>query len=451
MTRPTISTRGARSPLALACILAALVACDPSKLIKVQDPDVALPSTLHSKEALPTVRNGVIGDFALAYGGSGNETEEGQISFSGLVTDELVNSETFPTRIELDRRLTIGSHAQNNADNQDVFLELARARAFADFASARYGEFDAGNEGHAEVLNLGAFAKVLFAENYCSGVPFSTLNEDGTISFGEPLTTEQTLESALAQFDSATDIAAAVGSDVQTDLAAVGKARALMDLDRYADAGATLAAAGVPDDFEYDIEYSDNSVRQNNGVWEFMFNEGRWSVADNEGINGLDFVSAHDPRVQTADGGIGFDNSTPLILPLKYADRGSFIPLATGTEARLIEAEVALSSGDAGTFMTRLNGLRTSHGMSSLTDPGSATARQNLLFRERAFWLYLTSHRLGDMRRLIRQYNRGSESVFPTGLYFKGGAYSNGVNLTIPINEQNNPNSPSAGCLNNDA
>ncbi|HEX6533107.1 MAG TPA: hypothetical protein VF041_00835 [Gemmatimonadaceae bacterium] len=428
-----------------ALALLALAACDPSKLLHVQDPDVATPGSLRTKEALPTVRNGVVGDFALAYGGSGNETEEGQISFSGLLSDEFVNSETFGTRIEIDQRLT----RENNADNSDVFLELSRARAFADFGSARYNEFDAGNEGHAEVLNLGAYAYVLFAENYCSGVPFSTLNDDGTITFGDPLTTQQMLEQAIVRFDSATAIAGAAESAAQALLAAVGKARALVDLGQYADAAAVLAAAAVPDDFRYELQYSSNSTRQNNGVWEFTWNEGRWSVADAEGGNGLPFVSENDPRVQVVDGGTGFDNSTPLLLQTLYPDRGSFIPLATGTEARLIEAEAALAADDVAAFLGKLNGLRAAVGMPPLGDPGTPEARQDLLFHERAFWLFLTSHRLGDLRRLIRQYGRDPESVFPTGNYFKGGTYGPGVNLPIPVNELNNPKS--TGCLNRDA
>jgi hypothetical protein len=36
-------------------------------------------------------------------------------------------------------------------------------------------------------------------------------------------------------------------------------------------------------------------------------------------------------------------------------------------------------------------------------------------------WMYLTIHRWGDMRRLIRQYGRTQDKVFPTGTYFKGG------------------------------
>jgi hypothetical protein len=77
--------------------------------------------------------------------------------------------------------------------------------------------------------------------------------------------------------------------------------------------------------------------------------------------------------------------------------------------------------------------------------PATAAGRQDLLFQERALDLFLTDHRLGDMRRLIWQYGRDPNSVFPTGPYeptnsSKAGAnYGAGVNLPIPQQESNNP------------
>jgi hypothetical protein len=58
-----------------------------------------------------------------------------------------------------------------------------------------------------------------------------------------------------------------------------------------------------------------------------------------------------------------------------------------------------------------------------------------------------TAHRLGDLRRLVMQYGRGAETVFPTGAYFKGGAYGTEVTLRVPQEEeQDNPNYSRAGC-----
>ena len=77
--------------------------------------------------------------------------------------------------------------------------------------------------------------------------------------------------------------------------------------------------------------------------------------------------------------------------------------------------------------------------LGALAVPATQAGREDLNFSERAFWLFSTGHRLGDLRRLARQYGRPVESVYPTGLYVKGGLYGNAVSLPIPRDEQNNP------------
>ncbi|MEP7067395.1 MAG: hypothetical protein ABI889_15275, partial [Gemmatimonadota bacterium] len=66
---------------------------------------------------------------------------------------------------------------------------------------------------------------------------------------------------------------------------------------------------------------------------------------------------------------------------------------------------------------------------------------------ERGQWLYLTAHRLPDLRRLSRStandgYGRDPETVFPTGNWFRGGVYGTDTNFPIPVEELNNPNVP---------
>ena len=94
--------------------------------------------------------------------------------------------------------------------------------------------------------------------------------------------------------------------------------------------------------------------------------------------------------------------------------------------------------------------------LSELTLPATQSEQVDLLFQERAYWLWLTAHRLGDMRRLIRQYGRSVDSVFPTGIYAphgnpKGGSYGDDVNFPIPAPEQNNPAEGAGQCLNRNA
>jgi hypothetical protein len=124
-----------------------------------------------------------------------------------------------------------------------------------------------------------------------------------------------------------------------------------------------------------------------------------------------------------------------------------------GEEARLIEAEAALQAGDNATFLDKLNTLRASvTGLAPLSDPGTVDGRVDLLFSERAFWTFATATRLGDMRRLIRQYGRDANSVFPTGNYHRGGTYGNDVNFPVPDQEKQNPNySDGISCINRDA
>src|SRR5678816_1677067 len=142
-----------------ALLLAA--ACNPNKALDVKDIDVVSPGQLNDKSALPTLRNGVLSTFQLAFSGGAdlaNGGHEGQATMSGLLGDEFLNAESFPDRISVDQRDIIPSNLSLVA----LFLDLSRARATADFASSQYNKLDAGADGQSEVLSLAAFSYVLF-------------------------------------------------------------------------------------------------------------------------------------------------------------------------------------------------------------------------------------------------------------------------------------------------
>jgi hypothetical protein len=254
-------------------------------------------------------------------------------------------------------------------------------------------------------------------------------------------------------------------------MAQVGKGRALLALNDYA--AAATAVHDVPTDFRYNVYYqavggSSNFARYNSGTppnasW-------NWAMADQKGVNGLNYITAGDPRVQSTLARTNNGYGHPQYHPDKYtSDGGSPIILADGIEARLIEAEAALRAGDA-SWLTILNTLRTDGtvlvtgtdstwnagaggvaGLEPLDDPGDDAARVSLLFRERAFWLYLTGHRLGDLRRLVRQYQRLPDAVFPTGAYEGGtGVFGTDLNAPVPTDEiLYNPNY--RGCIDREA
>ena len=160
----------------------------------------------------------------------------------------------------------------------------------------------------------------------------------------------------------------------------------------------------------------------------------------------MDYISARDPRVTVIRNAAGVptpragQDGAQHFTQTVFPTAGSPMPLATGVEARLIEAEAALKKTTMATYLAKMNDARTTVStLTPLADPGSTVARENLLFRERAFWFWGTAHRLGDLRRLVKDYKRGAETVYPTGPYFKGGAYGTDVVLIPAQAEKNNP------------
>jgi hypothetical protein len=433
-------------------------ACNVDRLLNTKDKDTSPPSQVNSKAGLPNAYGGAISQFQVAYGGSGaggGSSNEGHVIMTGLMSDEYVDLETFPTRIAIDNRIA----APGNGTTRGIYLDLSQARVSAERAAGLYQKYDSTNVLRAEMLNLAGFSYLLFAENYCSGIPFDSVSFTGAVTYGLPLPSNAIYARALADFTAASPIAvadSAANGDAkgieQINLARVGRARALLDLGQFA--AALAVADSVPTSFVYSIEGSTNSPRENNGVWYFQ-TQLAFSVGDSEGVNGLNFVSAADPRVRTLNTGApGFSGVGNFIDEEKYTDPTSPIPVATGLEARLIDAEARLQGGDVAGWAAALNAARSDSGIPPLTPDSTATAamtlQQNVMFRERAFWLYLTAHRLSDLRRLVRQYGRGSETVFPTGTdAITGAPYGSAVNFPVSSDETNNPNFH--GCSNTTA
>ena len=433
--------RGAALALS-AALLTGVSAC--SDLLDVQDPDIVTPDGLTGPSGLETLRAGAIGDFAFAYAGNGGGTE-GQVLIAGMMSDEYIHSGTFTTRREFDRR----DVEEDNGTATGVFGDLQRARQALETAASTIEAAAEGADGRiGELRGYAGFTYVMFGENYCSGVPFSNLDETGNLVPGTPQTTEQVFQLAIDRFDAA--VAGADGDEDILNMAAIGKGRALLNLGQYAEAAA--AVASVPSDFNFEMTYS-IANGQENGIYGFNVVVERWSLANNEGVNGLPYRDLDDPRVpfdQDEEGDLGFDEVTPQWNMLKYPSRDAPADLATGAEARLIEAEAAFQASQFGTMMDKINEVRALYGLGGLADPGSEDARIDLLFQERALTLFATSHRLGDMRRLIRQYGRSADEVFPIGQYHKVFPdYDVDVNYPVPFDEENNPNF--TGCLNRDA
>jgi hypothetical protein len=453
------SWRRGRTSLAVAAVLLA-AACSDS--LVVENPDILPPDALEGAAAIPTIYAGIIGDFSFAVVGDAGGSE-GIISVTASISDELGNSETFPTRKEYDIRTML----DNNGTLTGIFRNLHRARRSAERGAEQIKAAApnlATETRIAEAYNLAGTLYNYFAEAYCSGVPISDADPvSGELEFGPSLSTAQLIQKAIDFADSATKYSV---NSAQTNFARIVKARALMNQGKAQFGAAAALVAGVATTFRYVTTHTNAQSRQWNGVNAFINQFERFSLVNDDGTNGIAFMAASDPRIpwaRTPANDFGFDGSTPQFDQGVYPTETASLPIASGVEARLIEAEAALNAGDAGTWLTKLNELRATTtlypptagtvypafpALAPLTDPGDALAREDLMFRERAFWLFLTGHRQGDLRRLIKHYGRTEANTFPGGggkPYIingnnKGGNYGNDVAIPIPLEETNNPN-----------
>jgi starch-binding outer membrane protein, SusD/RagB family len=439
-----------------AAVALPLTACDTDALLEVPEPTFATPASLRTLEGLPILYAGAIGDFQIAYSGSGGDAF---LTVSSLFSDELHTSDTFTTRQATDQRQQQPVLEGNTSDAGYNRLQYAR-RSAAEIAEviAEIAPNGKADPRFSVVKSLEGFAIIALAEGWCGAVPLGTARGGAPDVLGTPLNTQALFGEAVNRFNEA------LAANATSHLAAVGKARAL--LNNGDAAGAAAAVASVPTTFIHFIEHSSNSARQHNPLFSLQGNR-RYSVSDREGGTGMPFRSANDPRTPfVQDPANGFDNAVPLFVSRRYPNFGSNVVLADGIEARLIEAEAALRANNTTLWLSKLNELRASvrplmtarydnyaanvpapGTLEPLTDPGSEAARVDLLFRERAFWLYLTGHRHGDLRRLVRQYNRNQATVFPTGPHHRGGNYGAEVTFPVPFNEQQNTNFEHSMCV----
>lgn len=430
-------------PLGIAAALGG-TACDTDSLTDLNDPDLITGRIVQDPENVTALRNGVLFEFLNAYAGPASNSslvDPGIVVHSGLVADELYYASTFDTHREMDAR----NVRSDNGSLVITFQSIQRARNLAERTAEQYEKSDQkGSADHALVTNLAGFTYVLLGENYCSGVPISRSLLTGEVEYGKPRTTEEILGFAVERFDAAAALAQQAGSNPQLNLARVGKARALLDLGRFTEAAA--AASAVPASFRFVTEYSTGPIG-NNGVWYFINSAKRMSASTSEGTNGLPYFNRgttnndRDPRIPVDSTGFGLGTDIPHYSQGLYTTNGADIPLATGIEAQLIQAEALLNKGQSAAYLPILNSLRATVSLPALTDPGNARARVLQLYSERAFWMYLTAHRLGDLRRLVKYYGFRQEEVFPVGatVFSADVRYGTDVSLPIPFAETNNP------------
>ena len=422
-----------RSVLAVAAVAVSATACSTDSVLQVERPDIIDPSKLGGALGATALYNGAIGDVAYAQG-----TFSGVMLASSLFSDEFRFGGTPPEV----RQFDLGAIKVENSFSQQIYLNIHRGRIAPQKAAAALASVNPADKRIGEMKALSALATIWIGEHYCAGTPLSDFGPPEV--FGGPLTTNQVFTAAL---DLLTSAATTTGGDARiANLIAVLRGRALLNTGQFTAAAAAVAA--VPTAYSYEALYSTADLRTNNNMKAFIFDFDYLSVSDREGGNGLNFATANDPRVPVHFAGPSrFDSKTPHYQFLLYDSFGSPIVNASGKEARLIEAEAALRAGNIGTWLSKMNEVRAAYHMAPLTDPGPAAAQVDLMFRERAFTLFATAHRVGDLRRMVRQYQRTVTATFPTGAYHKDNlTRGDQGSIIVPQTEENNPNYHATDC-----
>jgi len=464
---------------ALAVGVLTAAGCNPrDELLSPQQPGTILPGDISSAgvAGAEALRTGALGRFQQLSPGGGNGNQTEATLLGDLLGDVWKSGDTFSQHNETDQRIV----QTNNSVLSTAYSDLTRSRGFYRDAirAIKAAEPDKSAEIAEQYFTMG-YSEMLLAELFCNGTPLGE-TVDGQFTLGTPLTNQQVFAVALTHLDSAIALAVTVAGNLRADsllatsirnAASIAKGRVLVDMARWTDAAA--AVASVPTNYTYNVTFS--QATNDNNVWGLagqVSTRARFVVSDSfdtQGTlkNALPFASAKDPRVPVVGSPLPtlnplrtFDGITPLVSQQIWLNRSDAIPMANGVDARLIEAEAKLRANDVPGMMAILNALRGAPqtlgplsvpAMTPLAAPAAGDAATSLFFREKAFWQFGRGARLGDMRRLIRQYGRTQDNVFPVGKFHKAGGASYGTDVNLPVtdNEKQNPNF--TGCIDRNA
>jgi starch-binding outer membrane protein, SusD/RagB family len=441
---------------ALALGPALVVGCNTrDQLLAPENPGVISPTAINSPAAADAVRSGALVRLKVVTGGG-----ESFWLWGGLLTDEWKSSDTFSQRNETDQR----SVQTSNANITTAYNALQQARGFARDAINALTVYEPTPTSNIGQMYFAiGFEELTLADNFCNGTPVSyTVN--GNPVYSAPLKNTDVYTLASAHLDTALTLTTATDAATVAvrQEALIAKARVLVNLGQYAAAAALVPVTAVPTSYQslltFDLTTGDN------GIWNLNASAGRYTVSDSidaVGIiqNAIPFASTNDPRVPTLrlTSPKPFDGSTPLFAQ-EIWQRDDPIPLVSGIDARLIEAEARLNAPDIPGMMAILNALRTTSQtigvykvpvMAALPTPATQAAAVALFFREAAYWTFGRGQRLPNLRRMVRAYGLTQLQVFPQGAFLKGGSYGPDVNFPVPDAELTNPNFH--GCLDRNA
>ncbi|HTL93922.1 MAG TPA: RagB/SusD family nutrient uptake outer membrane protein [Gemmatimonadaceae bacterium] len=442
LSQSTTTARRSRQGIVLfsaALLLSALAACD--SLLDVPVPSRIPAGPLETPANAVLLTNGAIGDFDCALGSF--------IIVGGQLTDELEDATETAARWVYDKRAVPTDqqlYAIADCDDEGTYIPSNRARESADnvlriLQNATDDQMPSGVSRDSLIATLAAYAgyaRVQLGEMFCSSV-ISTLNPDGSITYGTELTPAQMFQSADSSFTLAITTAQAAGNNQDAlEMSYIGRARAELDQGLWDAAKADAQQVEGDVNYEHVSTASGTIPRRENRVW-----------AENNGVGiassvgpryqNMTYNGVADSRVPTTDFHQVSESGLEEWEQLKYPDVSTSIPIAKWSEAELIIAEADVRDGNPGDAITIINTLHSRAGLpaySGATDQASVLAQ---VIEERSRELFLEGQRLYDVIR-----NNLSLQPAPGSPYRNGGTYGpdgSQLCLKLPdIERANNPN-----------
>lgn len=414
-------SRGLRGGVLAMVAGLALSACGED-FFDVKNPGQILDADLNSARGVSALVVGMSAAFSEGY--------DGQAFLVARATDEMAGSGSYNSTAFFRRGIL-------EAEEVDGWWEDAQeARWVAEAGLLRMSEIEGytfeGNPLTARAYLLAGFSNRWLGENFCE-VAFSSPYEGDT---GEALPKSAAFQRGLDHFVEAKRQSDLAGTNDVATAAVGGQAQMQANLGNWS-AAANLASQ-VATDFVYEAIFSANSTSERNEIYNETHLRNEMSAFGTlAGSYILDEAVAaaggipEDPRAPftncfvpgACSTPVGADGLTPHLRQDKYDDRGSNIPLVTGTEMRIIEAEAVLNTTqDIPTFLGFINEARAHYGIdpidaADVTGVGSVRDGDDMdawsiLDRERHLTVWLEGRRLWDLDRWNHPFIEGGRVIY---------------------------------------
>jgi starch-binding outer membrane protein, SusD/RagB family len=440
-----IRNRGVQAVLAL--LVASLPGCDT--FLDVENPNNLEAENVDADRDAGILSRSAFQSFVAEYGDIG--------VYQAWFTNEARVGDTFPTRNDFGRR---DVSAISTGDNTSRWNNLHSALQFSEKTILQLTP--AGNTlDLARAYFTSGYALVIMAETFCQGT-LAEAQLDVAAKPRGPLTTVQTLDSAIARLTKANDIAKALTGTEASSIATasiVGIARAHLQAGRRPQA--SQFAAQVPASFTYNLLHLDDAAnrgRLGNDFWNYsesrislvvgdewrsIANCGAYMPGDTSCVRptGADPYrpkATGDPRISYTDmNRTAQDGILRFHRQGKIAGWGSSDRLASGLEAQYIKVEADQNPADMLAFINARRAVGKQAPMPTTTDM-NVLMKELMEQRSRDFWLEVK--RLGDFRRNPQHVSYiiqpGANTYYKTGV----GQVSDQTCWPVPDSEiRNNP------------